>query len=201
MRNCSTVLRKHVAFFLALAMILSLMPISPTMTALATEVHTFVGDGFTVTTTVHSSWATGHNIMFEVTNTGNEDWPHWVFSANRPLGLNVPTQWGESWQNNGLFVHQDDSETAIRNLGHQAPVRPGESVQIHTYSNTQPFFMPTDFRVRPAERRLVPLADRDVQVLQHSEWLGTNFHHAVVVQNISNRIIQNWEMHLGTVQK
>ncbi|MCL2387698.1 MAG: hypothetical protein FWC89_09160, partial [Defluviitaleaceae bacterium] len=142
----------------------------------------------------------GHNTMFEITNTSDEEWPHWVFSMNRPLGLNEPTAWGESWQNNGLFVHQDDSETTIRNLGHQSPVRPGESVQIHTYSNTQKFFLPTDFRVRPAERRLVPIADRSVDIEEYSVWHGNNFHHAIVVQNTTTeagrpRIIQNWEVH------
>ena len=110
------------------------------------------------------------------------------------MGYNEPTAWGESWQNNGLFVHQDASETTIRNLGHQAPVRPGESVEIHTYSNSQRFFTPTDFRLRPAERRLVPLQDRSYQVLVHSEW-GNNFNHAIAVVNTSDRIIQNWEIH------
>jgi len=127
--------KKHVALLLALAMLFTLLPIQA-LTVSASNVSVFVGDGFTVTTTAHSNWATGHNTMFEITNTSNEEWPHWVFSVNRPLGLNEPTAWGQSWQNNGLFVFQDDSETTIRNLGHQAPVQPGESVQIHTYSNT-----------------------------------------------------------------
>ena len=134
--------------------------------------------------------------MFEITNTSSEVWYHWVFSVNRNLGLNIPTSWGTSWQNNGLFVHQDNSETTIRNLGHQAPVAPGESIQIHTYSNTTPFHMPTDFRVRPAERRPISSPDYTYQVLEHSEWLGQFFHHAIVWNNTTNpwRIIQNWEI-------
>jgi len=53
----------------------------------ATETRIFVGDGFTVETIVHSSGSWGHNSMFVVTNTSNEEWPHWVLSMNRPLGL------------------------------------------------------------------------------------------------------------------
>jgi len=136
--------------------------------------------------------------MFVITNTSNEEWPHWVLSMNRPLGLNEPTAWGESWQNNGLFVYQDFSETTIRNLGHQAPVMPGESVEIHTYSNSQQFYMPTDFRLRAAERRLVPMQDRTYEVLVHSEW-GNNFNHAISIVNTSNRAIQNWEIHFGVL--
>ncbi|MCL2216353.1 MAG: cellulose binding domain-containing protein, partial [Defluviitaleaceae bacterium] len=185
---------KYMALFLAVLMVVAMLP-SRLTPVLAATTSTFVGDGFTVEITVHSNWATGHNTQFRITNTSNNTWPHWVFSMNRPLGLRVPTGWGTPWQNNGLFVHQDASETTIRNLGHQAPVAPGGSVTIHTYSNTQRFFMPTDFRLRPAELRLVPVADRTYEVLEHSEWQGAFFNHAISAVNVSSRIIQNWEIH------
>jgi len=193
--------KKYSKFALLLALI---MLISATLTPLSLhtsapaqngDVSTFVGDGFTVTTTVLSSWATGHNTYIQLTNTGSDTWYHWVLSINRNMGLPVPTAWGQSWQNNGLFVYQGNNETTVRNLGHTAPIAPGEYVRMMMYSTTTPLHMPTDFRLRPAELRPVPLPDHTYEVLEHSEWLGQFFNHAIEVVNTSNRIIQNWEVH------
>ena len=101
---------QKLALFLAFVMVISTLPMrAPALAAGIAPLTTFIGNGFTVNVVNHSSWATGHNTMFEITNTSSEVWYHWVFSVNRNLGLNIPTSWGTSWQNNGLFVHQDNS--------------------------------------------------------------------------------------------
>ena len=80
-------IKKQLALLLAMVMLITAIP--TTAQAAPGDMHNdlhhylanatphnqpvlFTGDGFTVATTVHSSWATGHNAMFAITNTSSQ---------------------------------------------------------------------------------------------------------------------------------
>jgi len=184
-------LRKNIAVFLAVIMLFTLLPSVTTASRPdVPSVHVFNGQGYRIEFHLNSAWREGYNAELRVYNTTSTPFYAWQLSMNRPMGLPA------DWINGGFVAYQNASETVIGYLCHNAPIPPGGSISLWLFGeNTNGNVpIPTDFRLTPMSRRVVPVDDYTMSIARHNQWEPFQFNHAIVLQNISNRIIRGYEV-------
>ncbi|MCL2201933.1 MAG: S-layer homology domain-containing protein [Oscillospiraceae bacterium] len=182
------VIRKKIALILVLAMSLSML-YGAGVVAQASQGYVFTGSGYSIRFTVLSEWSTGYNAEIVITNTGSDALDHVVLSVNRNLGL------GESGVSGGRMVWQNSSETTIQLFDWQSYIPVGGTATLNlNSSSTNGAPRPTDFRLREAARQLVPTSDYELNTTMHSTWEETQFNNAIILNNITNRVMQGWSV-------
>lgn len=167
--------------------------IFPQMALALPNVTTFERDGVTAEFHLNSNWNSGYNAELRIINNRNYDIDNWVLHVNRNLGLT------ESFRNNGLFVYQSDSVTTIRHLYHNSYIPSGGSISIWAYSTTNSWPNPSDFRLTTAVHERLPYNYYTLSVANYNEWAPNYFHHAIILQNISDRLLQGWRVEFDII--
>ena len=181
--------KKHFAVLMALILVISMSVVSPT-TVFAEQgrAYTLEHDGFTLEFIVHSVWSTGYNAEIVITNNTDEDMYQWVLNLNRNMGLL------ENGVQGGKLAYQENSFTTIGYIDWNSFIPAGESITLWlTNTNINRLPVPTDFRITPATRRLVPVEDYTYSINYHNEW-SNRFDLGLSTINASDRVIQGWEL-------
>jgi|GEM_PF-2842002 len=146
------------------------------------------GFSYEVEWTLHTSWNAGYIARATIHNTGSEDIFGWVLHANRPLNV--------THIDGGRIAHADPSETVIDALHWNTHIPPGGSVymtiQGRTVNGQVP--TPTEFRLSQSVRIRVPSEYYTTRVAGYNAWAPFNFHLGIYVTNVSDWLIQGWEV-------
>ena len=182
--------KKHIAVLMALVLVISMSAVSP-MTAFAQQgrVYTLEHDGFTLEFNVVSVWTTGYNAEVVITNNTDEGLYQWVLNLNRNMGLL------ENGVQGGVLAYQEGSVTTVGYIDWNSYIPAGESITLW-FTNTRTdgsLPIPTDFRITPATRVLIPVEDYTYSINYHNEW-SNRFDLGLSTVNVSDRVIQGWEL-------
>ena len=115
-------LRKIIALFLVVAMIMTSLNFSSVATFATNTTHHFTGDGFEVQFNLISTWSNGYNAEVNLTNTSGQDIYNWALFVDQNLGLDT---WGAT---PGSVYAQGSDYTIVSHQGWNNVLRDNETI-------------------------------------------------------------------------
>lgn len=151
--------------------------------------QTFEFDGYTVGYEVKNSWGNTDVISLTLTNTGTETIEDWMlyFDPNGEI----------QYVNDAVQMTTTNGIGYIKNLGYNADIDPGASVEFH-YAVNDCEEIPSDYKF--CQSRMTKETGYDVSLKVNYTWGNNNeyFNGEIIIQNDTDAPIEAWELKADT---